>query len=84
MVGLLADRFGGKIRVLVPAMIAGILLCYLLGTAWFMYITGTDLAKSLLLCVVPFLPGDALKIAVGALLASRLREIRAKRAVQAV
>jgi len=55
------------------SMLAGTLACYLLGTAWFMNVTGRDLLTSLGLCVIPFLPGDAAKIALAALLAGRLR-----------
>jgi len=65
-------------------MIAGLALCYLLGTAWFMFVTRTGLAQSLMLCVVPFLVGDALKIAVGTVLVSRLRVVLSKRGTAAV
>lgn len=53
------------------AMAAGVLVCYVFGTAWFMALSGRGLVESLMLCVVPFLPGDAVKIvlAVGLSLA---------------
>ena len=59
-------------------MIAGAAVCYLLGTAWFMALTGTGFAESLLLCVVPFLIGDALKIALAALVAPQLVRLLAR------
>lgn len=52
-----------------------LLACYFLGTLWFMLSTGTGLAAALLLCVVPFLPGDALKIAAALLLLGKLAPI---------
>lgn len=55
------------------AMTAATLACYLLGTAWFMYQTHTGLLVSLIACVFPFLPGDALKIVVAVLLIRSLR-----------
>ncbi|MCI7146465.1 MAG: biotin transporter BioY [Clostridiales bacterium] len=55
------------------AMVCGLAACYLLGTAWFMISTGTGLGASMVMCVIPFLPGDALKIIAGSLLVSRLR-----------
>lgn len=55
------------------AMIAATLACYLLGTVWFMYQTHTGLMASLIACVFPFLPGDALKIAAAVLLVRTLR-----------
>ena len=55
------------------AMVAGLFLCYLFGTLWFMKLTNLGLLESLGYCVIPFLPGDAAKILLAALLAPRLR-----------
>jgi len=49
-----------------------LLSCYVLGTAWFMFLTGTGLMAALFLCVFPFLPGDALKIIAALLLIRKL------------
>lgn len=57
------------------AMVAGLAACYFLGTIWFMFSTHTGLWPSLISCVFPFLPGDALKIIAGALLVQRLRHL---------
>ena len=77
----------GFLRGKIPtalAMIAGSVLCYVLGTAWFMVSTKTALIASLWLCVLPFLIGDALKIAVAAVAAPRLsRALRRMRAGRA-
>lgn len=73
-IGLLAQRFrfrGG----LILAMACGLFLCYALGTAWFMISTASPLPRALTLCVLPFLPGDALKILVSAVLAKRLSHV---------
>lgn len=64
------------------AMAVGVLVCYAFGTAWFMATKGTGLWTSLTLCVFPFLPGDALKIAVAVLLSKRL-EAPMRRALSA-
>lgn len=58
---------------IILAMITGLTACYALGTAWFMISTGTGLGAALISCVIPFLPGDAAKIIVGALLVQKLR-----------
>lgn len=55
------------------AMVVGTLACYLFGTAWFMQVTGMELWLSLTYCVLPFLPGDGLKILAAAWLDGRLR-----------
>ncbi len=72
LIGFLRDRFGRKIPQLVLFMTAGTLFCYLLGTAWFMFVTKTGLLASLTMCVFPFLAGDAAKIAFAAMLSPRL------------
>lgn len=41
---------------------AGTALLYLTGTAWYAWQSGTPLSGALSVCVLPFLPGDAVKI----------------------
>jgi len=55
-------------------MLAGTAVLYALGTAWFMVQTGNGLLSALSLCVIPFLPGDAIKIAVATLLTFPVRK----------
>lgn len=74
LVGLLSRRIGYTARGLVIAMVAGVAACYVFGTIWFMVITGMSLQLSLTYCVLPFLPGDAVKIALATFLALRLRK----------
>ena len=45
-------------------MVAGVVVCYAFGTAWFCYLAGTGLQKALALCVIPFIPGDIAKILI--------------------
>ncbi len=57
-----------------PAFMAlGTSALYLIGTAWFMLQTGNTLAASMGLCVIPFLPGDAVKIVAASLLSRPVR-----------
>lgn len=56
----------------VIGMITGLALCYILGTIWFSYQQGKGFIASLLLCVVPFLIGDAIKIIVAVILGTQL------------
>ena len=74
LVGLISRRIGYTARGLVIAMVAGVAACYVFGTIWFMVITGMSLQLSMTYCVLPFLPGDAVKIALATLLALRLRK----------
>lgn len=72
LVGFMVDRLGRKPLSLALSMIAGLAVCYFLGTAWFMIVTKRALWDSLTLCVFPFLPGDALKIAVATVITDRV------------
>ncbi|WP_101696647.1 biotin transporter BioY [Clostridium minihomine] len=79
LTGFLIERWGGQVHTIILAMVLGLSVCYILGTTWFMFVTKTGLVEALMMCVVPFLVGDALKIAVGTTLVHRLRTILSKR-----
>lgn len=64
----LRERFFGRCILL----LLGTAVCYGLGTVWFMHMSGRTLSESLSLCVIPFLPGDAAKIALASFLTPRL------------
>ncbi len=76
IVGLVADKFGRKFWVSVLSMVLGVVVCYIFGTAWFYILTNNinqqamSIGAVLGVCVVPFLPFDALKIALAAWLAN--------------
>ena len=66
---LLTKVFGEKKVVIIVAMVLGLLLCYLIGTLWFVHVyAGTENAKSigtvLKICVIPFIIPDACKMAL--------------------
>lgn len=73
---LLISRFKKKVWIYPLAMVLGTVVLYAFGTGWFLiYGKGNyDFAKALTLCVVPFLPGDAVKIVVATLTGYRLRK----------
>ena len=68
LAGLGALRQEKHFAVLPAMMAAGTAVLYLIGTLWFMAQTGNGLGSALSLCVVPFLPGDAMKIAAASLI----------------
>lgn len=77
VVGAAAERWGRRLRTLIPAMLLGLALCYAFGTAWFvlLYTRSTGpmaVGAALGLCVLPYLPADAVKLGLAALLAERL------------
>lgn len=78
-VGLITDKLGKSVPVLAAAMVVGILLCYVFGTAWFMVVyarsTGpVGLMSALGWCVFPYLLPDAAKIALAILVVNRMEK----------
>ena len=72
--------WGNKKTVLISSMILGLLVCYAIGTAWFMLVyTKTTGAVSLMTvlgwCVIPFIIPDCIKIALSFILTTRLKKI---------
>lgn len=60
-------------RLRYPVLAVGLLVCYALGTVWFITVMGTrgtdyDFAAALGVCVVPYLIPDAVKLLLAALL----------------
>lgn len=53
----------GRRRGQLVFLLAGTALLYLTGTAWYCWQSGVSAFAALGVCVLPFLPGDALKIA---------------------
>ena len=75
--GMLCGRTPDR-RLQTAACISGTLLLYLLGTAWYVWHTNTTVLSAFMICVLPFLGGDALKIGLvvtcGNTLKSRLKK----------
>jgi len=71
-VGLLLDKLGRSYRVLVPALLLGIIAVYLPGVPWLMHAAGLGLRFTLVTYVLPYLPGDIAKAALCAAAVPRL------------
>jgi biotin transport system substrate-specific component len=73
-VGFIVERKGHSMKWLIAAMAAGCLVVYACGLAWFMALTGAGLISAMTMCMFPFLPGDAVKVVLGAFLVNRYRK----------
>ncbi len=60
--GYAVDRFPGKVGWTALGMVVGTLALYGLGTAWLAYSAGMTFSQALFAGVIPFIPGDAVKI----------------------
>lgn len=55
-------------------MILSTALLYLLGTAWYCFQSQTPVADAVMLCVIPFLPGDLIKMGVTIAIGPNIRK----------
>lgn len=72
--GWFVDRFPEKRIMHIVGMLAGNGLNYAFGTVWLALLNHLSLEAALLAGVVPFLPGDALKIAGAVLIGPSIRK----------
>lgn len=78
--GFCVDKWNGARIPAVIGMILGTAVCYLFGTIWLASQMGLTFYQGLAAGVIPYLPGDAVKIIIGLILGpvlqSRIRKIR--------
>jgi biotin transport system substrate-specific component len=75
LIGHISKRTNPRVIFDVLAMICGSVVLYACGITWLKIVTGMTLAKALAVGMVPFLIGDALKIAAATAIAKALRPI---------
>ena len=75
LIGKMSQKANPRVVSDVLAMICGTLVLYACGVSWLKIVTGMPPAKALALGMVPFLIGDALKIAAAAAIAKALRPV---------
>ena len=73
--GLISERRKKNVLIDVFAMICGSVLIYAFGVSWLKVITGMSLNRAVAVGMLPFLPGDALKIAAAAFIARSVRPL---------
>ena len=67
---LVAER---PVPMRLAGMALGLVLCYTLGTVWFICATGAALPAALAMCVLPFIPADVAKGIAAAWLAQTIK-----------
>ncbi len=73
--GFISRKGGKTMPVDITAMTAGTVVIYAAGAPWLKAVTGMAWDKTFFLGVLPFIPGDAIKIAAGAFIAKALRPL---------
>ena len=72
--GFAIERFEDKVYMHIIGMAVGTILCYIVGTSWLAYQGNMTFWEALLAGVIPFIPADAIKIAIAAIAGPRLRK----------
>lgn len=73
--GLFVDKYEKKLYMHVIGMVIGVLICYTFGTLWFTVVMeGYTFVSALSLCVIPFIPGDIIKIIIALLVGPPVRK----------
>lgn len=70
--GIFIDRTKGKILPSFLGMVLGTVVCYALGTTWLAYQAHMDFKAALFAGVIPFIPGDLIKMALAAVLGPKI------------
>lgn len=72
-VGRYTENKWKSIAFAVLGMVLGTMVLYALGTAWLAYSAGMDFQAALWAGVIPFIPGDLVKMVIAVLLGSAVR-----------
>ena len=73
--GLFAEKFENRIYMYAVGMVIGTAVCYIMGTVWLSYSNSLTFMQALCAGVVPFVPGDAVKIVIAALAGYKMRKL---------
>jgi biotin transport system substrate-specific component len=65
-------RFHKKTFASIIGMTLGMIACYLFGTIWLALHMSLTFKAALMIGVIPYLPGDAVKIALAAIIGPKL------------
>ena len=71
--GIIIDHFR-KRWIQLLGMIIGTAVCYVFGTAWFCMQAGYTVSAALAVCVIPFIPGDLVKMVIALTIGPVIRQ----------
>lgn len=74
LTGLFIEKFEKKLYMHAVGMIIGLVICYALGTAWLAYEKSLSFSAALMAGVIPFIPGDIIKIVLAIIVGTPLRK----------
>jgi biotin transport system substrate-specific component len=75
IIGLISERAGQKIFLHIGAVVIGAFLVYAAGVPWLKMVTGMPWSKAAMAGMIPFIPGDAVKVVAAVLVARTLHPV---------
>lgn len=72
--GIFIDKFSNKIYMCFLGMILGTIATYIFGTAWLAYQAHLTFNAALSVGVLPFIPGDVVKMALASFIGPQIRK----------
>ncbi|MBD9334963.1 MAG: biotin transporter BioY [[Ruminococcus] faecis] len=72
IMGFALDHFDRKLVPTIIGMIIGMAVCYAFGTVWLAKLLSLSFKEGLMMGVIPYLPGDAAKIIIVAIVGPKL------------
>lgn len=72
IMGFALDHFDRKLVPTIIGMIIGMAICYAFGTVWLAKLLSLSFKEGLMMGVIPYLPGDAAKIIIAAIVGPKL------------
>jgi biotin transport system substrate-specific component len=76
--GVFAEKFRGNMKFYIVGMTLGLAAAYAAGTAWLAWQSNLSFEAALFAGVIPFLPGDAIKIVAAALICAPAKKLIAR------
>lgn len=71
--GFFIDKWGNNMWLCMTGMVLGTIVCYIFGTIWLTYQAHMNFEAALWAGVIPFIPGDVIKMIMAMLLGPQIR-----------
>ncbi len=71
--GFFVDKWGNRLIMEILGMVLGTAVCYLFGTVWLAYLASYTFYQALAAGVLPYIPLDAVKLAIALLVGRQIR-----------
>ncbi len=78
IIGVMSSSFSQKKWAIPLSMVTGQIICYAFGSVWYKYIylnSDISLVEVLMICVVPFIVPDIIKLTVAAILSKSVKKV---------